>query len=171
MLNTEADMPPTTSGFKARSAAILHDARGLRPGRHHQHRRARHFHRKAPAAEDHAVQERIVRGQRRGAQIRSGLGREGEAARAERGTHGHRSGRHRAARRRADRLFHDLWANDDDAQYKTAQSVLEGSFEWFEHDVLDPAGDGPMIPEAVKDEPAKDQFKDGTAERQAEAVQ
>jgi alkylation response protein AidB-like acyl-CoA dehydrogenase len=51
------------------------------------------------------------------------------------------------ARRRADQLFHDLWANDDDAQYATAQQLLDGRFEWFEHDVLDPAGDGPMIPE------------------------
>ncbi len=51
------------------------------------------------------------------------------------------------ARRRADRLFDELWANDDDAQYGRAQSVLEGRYEFFEHDVLDPAGDGPMIPE------------------------
>jgi alkylation response protein AidB-like acyl-CoA dehydrogenase len=50
------------------------------------------------------------------------------------------------ARRRADALFHDLWANDDDAQYKTAQDVLEGRYEFFEHDVLDPAGDGPLLP-------------------------
>jgi hypothetical protein len=51
------------------------------------------------------------------------------------------------ARRRADQLFHDLWANDDDAQYATAQELLDGRFQWFEHDVLDPAGEGPMIPE------------------------
>jgi alkylation response protein AidB-like acyl-CoA dehydrogenase len=51
------------------------------------------------------------------------------------------------ARRRADALFHALWANDDDDQYKVAQSVLKGRYEFFEHDVLDPAGDGPMIPE------------------------
>jgi alkylation response protein AidB-like acyl-CoA dehydrogenase len=51
------------------------------------------------------------------------------------------------ARRRADALFHALWANDDDQQYKVAQSVLKGRYEFFEHDVLDPAGDGPMIPE------------------------
>jgi alkylation response protein AidB-like acyl-CoA dehydrogenase len=50
------------------------------------------------------------------------------------------------ARRRADALFHALWANDDDDQYKTAQAVLDGRYEFFEHDVLDPAGDGPMIP-------------------------
>jgi alkylation response protein AidB-like acyl-CoA dehydrogenase len=51
------------------------------------------------------------------------------------------------ARRRADTLFHELWSNDDDSQYKLAQSVLDGRFEFFEHDVVDPAGDGPMIPE------------------------
>src|SRR3954467_14137955 len=51
------------------------------------------------------------------------------------------------ARRRADRLFTELWANDDDDQYKAAQKVLSGRYTWFEHDVLDPAGDGPMIPE------------------------
>jgi hypothetical protein len=51
------------------------------------------------------------------------------------------------ARRRAERLFGELFDNDDDAQYGRAQSVLEGRYEFFEHDVLDPAGDGPMIPE------------------------
>ncbi len=51
------------------------------------------------------------------------------------------------ARRRADTLFHALWANDDAEQYATAQSVLEGRYTFFEHDVLDPAGSGPMIPE------------------------
>jgi alkylation response protein AidB-like acyl-CoA dehydrogenase len=60
------------------------------------------------------------------------------------------------ARRRADRLFTELWANDDDAQYKVAQQVLSGRYEWFEHDVLDPAGDGPMMP--VHAQPAADQF-------------
>ena len=51
------------------------------------------------------------------------------------------------ARGRADTLFHALWANQDDKQYETAQNVLKGRYEFFEHDVLDPAGDGPMIPE------------------------
>jgi hypothetical protein len=64
------------------------------------------------------------------------------------------------ARRRADRLFHELWANDDDAQYETAQKVLEGEFEWFEHDVLDPAGDGPMIPDAAHPPSAKEKLKE-----------
>jgi alkylation response protein AidB-like acyl-CoA dehydrogenase len=43
------------------------------------------------------------------------------------------------ARRRADRLFHELWANDDAAQYTAAQKVLDGHYTWFEADVLDPA--------------------------------
>jgi hypothetical protein len=50
------------------------------------------------------------------------------------------------ARRRADRLFANLWANDDDVQYKAAQQVLSGRYGWFEQDVLDPAGEGPMMP-------------------------
>jgi hypothetical protein len=52
------------------------------------------------------------------------------------------------ARRRAERLFTELWSNDDDSQYTLAQSLLEGRYRFFEHDVLDPAGEGPMIPEA-----------------------
>ena len=50
------------------------------------------------------------------------------------------------ARRRADALFHALWANDDAEQYDVAQSVLEGRYTFYEHDVLDPAGSGPMLP-------------------------
>ncbi|MGI8864530.1 MAG: acyl-CoA dehydrogenase family protein [Solirubrobacteraceae bacterium] len=69
------------------------------------------------------------------------------------------------ARDRADRLFHELWANNDDAQYKTAQSVLEGRYEFFERDVVDPAGDGPMIPE--HEPPAAAKLED---ELQVEAV-
>ena len=51
------------------------------------------------------------------------------------------------ARRRAERLFNELFANDDDDQYQRAQAILDGRYEFFEDDVLDPAGDGPMIPE------------------------
>src|SRR3954447_12769373 len=72
------------------------------------------------------------------------------------------------ARRRADRLFTDLWPNDDDSQYKVAQRVLEGRYTWFEHDVLDPAGEGPMIP--AHDQPAVKQFdrSDAVAEPEVE---
>jgi hypothetical protein len=61
------------------------------------------------------------------------------------------------ARRRADRLFTALRANDDDAQYEAAQQVLSGRYEWFEEDVLDPAGDGPMVP--THPEPAAEQYE------------
>jgi hypothetical protein len=74
------------------------------------------------------------------------------------------------ARRRADRLFHDLWANDDDAQYGVAQQILEGRHTWFESDVVDPAGEGPMIPEHEKS--AEEKLKRfPRRKRAAEAVQ
>ena len=44
------------------------------------------------------------------------------------------------ARRRADQLFHELWSNDDNAQYKFARGVLGGRYTFFEVDVVDPAG-------------------------------
>jgi hypothetical protein len=65
------------------------------------------------------------------------------------------------ARRRADRLFTELWANDDEAQYEVAQRVLSGRYEWFEHDVLDPAGDGPMMPTHAT--PTAEQSEDSQA--------
>ncbi|HWB67267.1 MAG TPA: acyl-CoA dehydrogenase family protein [Mycobacteriales bacterium] len=49
------------------------------------------------------------------------------------------------ARRRVDRLFHDLWFNDDNENYAAAMKVLDGRYLDFEHDILDPAGDGPLI--------------------------
>jgi hypothetical protein len=49
------------------------------------------------------------------------------------------------ARRRCDQLFHDLWANDDDQGYATAQGVLSGRHRWLEESVADPAGDGPHL--------------------------
>ena len=45
----------------------------------------------------------------------------------------------RQARRRADRLFHELWANDDSEGYATAQAVLDGRHEWIEDGVPDPS--------------------------------
>ncbi len=80
------------------------------------------------------------------------------------------------ARRRADQLFRALWANDDTTQYATAQQLLGGRYAFFEQDILDPAGDGPMMPEHA--EPAARRFAkagDGATgqavEEQAEAVQ
>src|SRR3954469_23243752 len=45
----------------------------------------------------------------------------------------------RQARRRADRLFHELWANDDTEGYAAAQAVLDGRHEWIEEGVPDPS--------------------------------
>ncbi len=53
------------------------------------------------------------------------------------------------AKRRADALFHDLWANDDDANHAAAQRVLAGRYSWLEDGIVDPSGDGPMIPPQV----------------------
>jgi alkylation response protein AidB-like acyl-CoA dehydrogenase len=51
------------------------------------------------------------------------------------------------SRRRIEGLFHDLWSNDDDHNYKAAQKVLEGRYEWLEEGIIDPSGEGPMIAE------------------------
>jgi alkylation response protein AidB-like acyl-CoA dehydrogenase len=67
----------------------------------------------------------------------------------------------RQARRRADRLFTELWANDDATQYEAAQQVLAGRYRWFEHDVLDPAGDGPMMPDRPR--PAAERLEESLA--------
>ena len=50
------------------------------------------------------------------------------------------------AKRRADGLFHALWANDDDAIYAAALRMLDGRYTWLEEGVMDPSGEGPMIP-------------------------
>jgi hypothetical protein len=55
----------------------------------------------------------------------------------------------RGARRRVERLFHELWANDDAGNYAAAQRVLGGAHAWLEVGILDPSGDGPMIPARV----------------------
>jgi alkylation response protein AidB-like acyl-CoA dehydrogenase len=49
------------------------------------------------------------------------------------------------ARRRVDRLFHDLWFNDDADNYSAAMKVLDGRYTFFEADLLDPAGEGPLL--------------------------
>jgi alkylation response protein AidB-like acyl-CoA dehydrogenase len=72
------------------------------------------------------------------------------------------------ARRRADRLFAELWSNDDSAQYKAAQEVLAGRYAWFEEDVLDPAGEGPMMPAHAV--PAAEQFEASPAPVEATAA-
>ena len=56
----------------------------------------------------------------------------------------------RQAIRRADTLFHELWANDDDANYAAAQRVLADRYRWLEDGIADPSGEGAMIPPEVK---------------------
>jgi len=53
----------------------------------------------------------------------------------------------RQARLRVERLFSDLWSNEDDAGYRLAQQVLSGRYRWVEEGVIDPSGEGPMIGE------------------------
>jgi alkylation response protein AidB-like acyl-CoA dehydrogenase len=62
----------------------------------------------------------------------------------------------RQAHRRVDALFHELWSNDDDANYADAQKVLEGRYDWLEEGIVDPSGEGPTVAEqpAAVAEPA-----------------
>jgi alkylation response protein AidB-like acyl-CoA dehydrogenase len=50
------------------------------------------------------------------------------------------------ARRRIDRLLHDLWHNDDAAEYASAQRVLAGRYAFAERGVLDPSVGRTRIP-------------------------
>lgn len=50
----------------------------------------------------------------------------------------------RMARRRVQKLFRDLWGNDDVAQYRAGVDVLEGRLEWLERGLLGPA---PLVEE------------------------
>ncbi len=49
------------------------------------------------------------------------------------------------ARRRVDRLFHDLWRNDDADERRAARDLLDGHFAFAEQGILDPSGEAPMI--------------------------
>ena len=42
------------------------------------------------------------------------------------------------ARRRAERLFDELFDNDDSPQYEAAQRLLEGRYAWLEAELADP---------------------------------
>jgi hypothetical protein len=56
----------------------------------------------------------------------------------------------RQARRRAEDLFGALWSNDDDENKAAADRVLDGRYRWLEEGLVDPSGEGPMIPPEVK---------------------
>jgi alkylation response protein AidB-like acyl-CoA dehydrogenase len=60
----------------------------------------------------------------------------------------------RQAKRRAESLFDELWDNDDDANRAAAARLLEGRYRWLEDGIVDPSGEGPMIPEEVKESAA-----------------
>jgi alkylation response protein AidB-like acyl-CoA dehydrogenase len=51
----------------------------------------------------------------------------------------------RGARRRVDRLFTDLWSNDDAYNYAMAMKVLDGHYTFAERGVIDVSGEGPFI--------------------------
>jgi hypothetical protein len=54
------------------------------------------------------------------------------------------------ARLRSDRLFEELWTNNDDANNKFAKKVLEGRYTFLEQGIVDKAGDGPHMPKEVE---------------------
>ncbi|MBV9337796.1 MAG: acyl-CoA dehydrogenase family protein [Solirubrobacterales bacterium] len=58
------------------------------------------------------------------------------------------------AKHRAETLFGELWNNVDDANRQAAAKVLDGSYRWLEEGIADPAGEGPMMPEEVKESAA-----------------
>jgi len=45
----------------------------------------------------------------------------------------------RGSRRRIDKLFSDLWHNDDQENYDAAQKVLDGHYLWAEAGIIDPS--------------------------------
>jgi hypothetical protein len=56
----------------------------------------------------------------------------------------------RQARLRVQRLFIELWENEDTRNYELAQQVLAGRFTFVEDGIIDPSGGGPMIPETAR---------------------
>jgi alkylation response protein AidB-like acyl-CoA dehydrogenase len=51
------------------------------------------------------------------------------------------------SRRRVDKLFTELWANDDDHNYAAALKLLDGRYAWVEEGIVDPSGGGPAVAE------------------------
>jgi len=75
----------------------------------------------------------------------------------------------RGARRRVIKHFHDLMDNDDNFNYKAAQKVLEGRYEWLEAGVVDPAADSGSVGRAVDDLLTKKPAKPAAAAASAPA--
>jgi len=50
------------------------------------------------------------------------------------------------AQHRAELLFHQLWSNADEPNHQLALDVLKGRHSWLEEGIIDPSGDGPMVP-------------------------
>ncbi|MFI6208745.1 acyl-CoA dehydrogenase family protein [Streptomyces sp. NPDC051041] len=55
----------------------------------------------------------------------------------------------RQARIRVEELFGRLWTNTDDLDRRVVENVLAGRYEWLEHGIVDPSGDGPWIADAT----------------------
>jgi alkylation response protein AidB-like acyl-CoA dehydrogenase len=60
----------------------------------------------------------------------------------------------RGSRRRVERLFSELWHNDDEDNYRAAQKVLAGDYTWAEAGILDPSLMSVLVPgsEAASEE-------------------
>ena len=71
------------------------------------------------------------------------------------------------AKERAETLFNELWSNRDDANCAAAQRVLDGRYTWLEEGIVDPSGDGPMMPPLVEPAAAGDRV---TVSRDASAA-
>jgi alkylation response protein AidB-like acyl-CoA dehydrogenase len=54
------------------------------------------------------------------------------------------------AKRRVETLFTELWNNDDDANRAASARLLDGRYRWLEEGIMDPSGEGPMIPAEAK---------------------
>jgi len=67
----------------------------------------------------------------------------------------------RSSRRKVERLFHELWHNDDDAKYRTALQTLAGEHTWLERGIL--AHDEVLFPPSLR----QDHLAPGKAERAA----
>ena len=56
----------------------------------------------------------------------------------------------RQSRLRIQRLFIELWENEDSRNYELAQDVLAGRYAFVEEGIIDPSGGGPMIPDTAR---------------------